>query len=142
MLATIEDYETVYRLVNKMYEATTLGASEAVRETVKKVEQLKVTGHKVNYSVLGKELGDHRETVRRRVGIALKKGWLVNEETRKNHTADLNIGEPMPEYVGLPTADALELDMLSKRRLIPLRTHMATKGIPQTTACLKGELRR
>jgi hypothetical protein len=110
LVAEIKDYKTVYELVADMYAATTTGASTAVREVVKLVQQIKIESKEtqITYSVLAKKLGVHRQIAKRRADQALKLSWLVNNETRKGHTADLVIGEPMPPATGLPEPVTLE----------------------------------
>jgi hypothetical protein len=110
LVAEIEDYRTVYELVADMYAATTTGASAAVREVVKIVQEIKTDepGLQITYSVLAKKLGVHRQIAKRRADQALRLGWLVNNESRKGHTADLVLGEPMPPATGLPEPDTLE----------------------------------
>ena len=93
-----------------MYAATTTGASAAVREAVKTVQQIKIESKEtqITYSVLAKYLKVHRQIAKRRADQALRLGWLVNNESRKGHTADLVMGEPMPPATGLPEPVTLE----------------------------------
>jgi hypothetical protein len=111
LVAEIEDYQTVYELVAEMYAATTTGASKVVRESVNAVQDLRaeLPDRKVTYSVLAKELGVHRQIAKRRADQALKLSWLVNNETRKGHNADLIMGEPMPPETGLPSPVTLAI---------------------------------
>ena len=104
LMAELDDYKTVFELVAEMYAATTTGASKAVREAVEAIQDLRaeLPDRKVTYSVLAKELSVHRQIAKRRADQALGLYWLVNNETRKRHNADLVIGEPMPPATGLP----------------------------------------
>ena len=43
----------------------------------------------------------------RRVGAALRGGWLANAETRKGHPYQLSIGEPLPAESGLPAPETI-----------------------------------
>ncbi len=113
LVAEIEDYRTVYDLVADMYAATTSGASKAVRDVVGIIQEIKSDENiKITYSVLAKKLGVHRQIAKRRADQALRLGWLVNNESRKGHTADLVMGEPMPPATGLPEPVTLETAML------------------------------
>ena len=111
LVAELEDYKTVFELVADMYAATTTGASKAVRKAVNAVQELKAEDPtlQITYSVLGKKLGVHRDIARDDADTALRLGWLVNNETRQRHTADLVIGEPMPPETGLPSPETLSL---------------------------------
>ena len=93
LVATVDDYRTVYELVNSIYSESLTGASIGVIEVVTAVSRLhQEDGEKrITYAALERELGVHRELVRRRVGTALGNGWLVNQETRTNHR-----GRPNP----------------------------------------------
>ena len=107
LVATIEDYATVYRLVGAMYEAS-VGASEQVRAVVQAVADLRAAGaERVTYSALAQKLNLHREQVKRLAKLAMRRGWLVNNESRPHQPADLEVGEPLPERYGLPRPEEL-----------------------------------
>jgi hypothetical protein len=103
--ATIDDYASVYDLVNEMYKTTVSEVSKGVRAAVEKVRELenaKVSS--ITYSVIAENLRIHRQQAKRVVDRAIEQGWLINKQDKKNHPADLTIlgAEPMPEKGGLP----------------------------------------
>jgi hypothetical protein len=109
LVATIDDYRTVYELVQGIYAASVTGLSEGVKQVVEQVVKLYAADQSraITYSLVGKELGVHPDLISRRANSAIRKGWLANEETRKNHPARLTPGEPMPETTGLPDPDTV-----------------------------------
>jgi hypothetical protein len=108
IIATVEDYQMVYSLVGDMYTASLTGASQAIRETVQAVTFLKETGErKVTVADVAKELGLSKPAAKARVSKAIAGGWLVNEETRKGHPADLRPGDPLPPEEILPEPSKL-----------------------------------
>ena len=44
----------------------------------------------------------------RRVNRAIKRGWLVNTESRRGYPANLMSGEPLPMRTGLPEPESLK----------------------------------
>lgn len=109
LIATVDDYRFVYSLVREMYAATVTGASENIRRTVEAVADLRDAGFKVNYSTLAKKLNVHHDLARRWAKTAINHGWLINK-AEKGKMADLDLGEPLPEQVGLPDPDSLCTD--------------------------------
>ncbi len=108
ILATVEDYATVFELVGAMYEATLSGATEAVRMVVAAVRDLRAAGEEpVTYSAVARRVGLHPEQVKRLVRVAANHEWLVNRAEGRHKPADLDVGEPLPERAGLPTAEEL-----------------------------------
>ena len=109
LVATLDDYKTVYDLVSATYESSVTGLSEGVTNVVTKVAELRQENldRPISYTVLERELGVHRDLVRRRASTAVRHGWLVNQETRRGYQADLIPGEPMPEKRGLPHPNSL-----------------------------------
>ena len=108
LIAHIEDYGYVHSLVGAMYEATVTGASEKVREVVAAVAGLKESGvTPISVTALAKELGIGKMSVSRRVSAAIRQEWLKNLESRKGFPYSLDVGEPLPERVGLPDPDGL-----------------------------------
>jgi hypothetical protein len=84
IVATLDDYVTVYDLVAEMYEAAVTGASRAVRATVEGVSFLKEHGTaRVTVSELARHLAVSNMATSRSARTATKHGWLVNTETRK-----------------------------------------------------------
>ena len=109
LVATVDDYRTVYELVADIYSASVTGLSEGVTNLVTKVEELRKENgdQRITYAVLERELGVDRSLIRRRVNAAVRNGWLINQETRKGYQADLIPGELMPEKSGLSHPDTV-----------------------------------
>lgn len=99
IIADVEEYAMVRELVEDLY-ADTLAATVRpdIRETVNAVSELLEgrEGTVAQYELV-EPLGVDKGTVSRRVGKALKEGYLVNEEERPGRPAKLVLGEPMPE---------------------------------------------
>jgi hypothetical protein len=108
VIAQIEDYATVFDLVGPMYEATLTGASTELRATVQAVEEMMDMGKSITATTLSARLGVNRGTASRRVNAAIKRGWIVNRETKRGQPWDLQSGEPLPETQGLPTPEMLK----------------------------------
>lgn len=104
LVAEVDDYRAVYDLVREMYEGTVSGASEAVRSMVKAVEELQLEGP-VTVTAVAKRLGVSKMSASRRVKAAIRESWLVNTETRRGYPAELKIGEPLPDHIGLPAPE-------------------------------------
>jgi hypothetical protein len=107
LVAELEDYATVRDLVADLYEATVTGATETVRAVVRAVQEAREEGvDRVSYSEVARRLGLHHQQVRRAVEVAERHGWLENRARgRSGAAADLVLGEPLPDRVGLPTAE-------------------------------------
>jgi hypothetical protein len=106
LVATLDDYETVYTLVNQIYEDSVTGASKSTRRVVKAVKKL----HKaapVSVTRIARKLGITAMSASRRVQAALKAGWLINEEDRRGLPFRLKVGEKLPEHTGLPSLKTL-----------------------------------
>ncbi|RLI52500.1 MAG: hypothetical protein DRO87_13100, partial [Candidatus Thorarchaeota archaeon] len=108
LIATIEDYETIFELVGPMYETTISGVTEGIRQIVHEVVHLLKKGARPTQGELAKRLGLNRGTVNRRVHAAIRQGWLVNTENRKGYPWQLEVGEPLPEKEGLPTPQEIK----------------------------------
>lgn len=108
ILATIDDYATVFELVRPMYEATLSGATESVRTVVQAVAALCAAGGgQVTYNAVARRVGLHPEQVKRLVRIAIAHEWLINRTEGRHKPADLDVGEPLPERTGLPEPEEL-----------------------------------
>ena len=116
LVATVDDYGYVFGLIGPMYETTITGASAKVRELVRAVEGLTpgdlpalemANRNKVTVTALAKLLDTNKMDITRRCQSAMRLGWLVNHEIRKGFPANLGLGEPMPDRVGLPHPDAI-----------------------------------
>jgi len=109
LVADIADYEAVRELVGNMYQSSVTGVTDGVTGVVSKVAEIKAVSPNttVTYSYLAREMSIHRDLARRRVRTALHNGWLTNSEYRRNHQADLAVGDPLPDRVGLPAPEAI-----------------------------------
>jgi hypothetical protein len=104
LVADLADYATVYKLVGRVYTASVGGVSEGIRAAVEAVVGLNVnkgSGEKVTLSAVAKELSLSKPSASRRIKAAVRAGWLINLDVRKN-AYDLVAGEPLPERAGLP----------------------------------------
>ncbi len=103
LVATLEDYGTVYELVRDMYEGEASGATEYVRravEVVRVVANARPGGATVRE--VAKALNVGETSAWRYVQRALRQRWLTNLEERRYRPARLDMGDPMPERAGLP----------------------------------------
>ena len=117
------DYRLVYALLNKFYEATATGASEAIRKVVKTVATLRASSSRpVTLSALAKRLERSVTTVSAHVQRAMAGGWLVNEGDEWRYA--LKLGEPMPSHSGLPSPEDLA------RRFKALRSNQGGSKTP------------
>jgi hypothetical protein len=105
LVATIEDYRYIFDLTEEMFRTST-GVSTNVRRAVEAVTGLSSYTEKINYAVLSKKMGVHRDLARRWAKIAIKQEYLVNEAA-KGKTAILAVGEPLPAETGLPDPDEI-----------------------------------
>ena len=110
LVATVEDYTTVYGLVADVYEASVTGAGNKIRETVAVVAGLleRHDHEPVTVAAVADALGVNKGSASRRVGAALRGGWLVNREQRKGRPADLDLGDALPDKAGLPDPEVVE----------------------------------
>ena len=108
LIAQIEDYQTVYDLIGEMYE-TTAGVSPAVRDAVEAVGMLRNAGQeRITATKIGLKLGIGKKAAARRLGDALKEGWLLNNNPPiKGRPWDLQVGESLPDPITLPLPDSL-----------------------------------
>ena len=108
IIASEADYRIIYDLAGSVFGAAAAeGVTPAVRETIGTVAALTngeegatVSAHAVTTAL---KLG--RPAVSRRLNLALKGGFLVNEEPVKGKPHKLRVGDPLPEEVTLPTPD-------------------------------------
>jgi hypothetical protein len=117
VVATIEDYRTVYDLVGEMFQATVSGASEGVRRVVAAVGELAFLEEPCNLQRTFDRLGPsaNKGSVQRWVRRALDHGWLVNHSP-KEKSYDLALGEPIPEKTTLPSPEAVATAWLQVAR--------------------------
>ncbi len=109
IVATLDDYAVVRGLVGDlMAEGVEASVPPIVRETVEAVRTLTagVTGSMVMVKQVAAALGIDSPPALRRVRMAIERGYLKNEETRKGQPAQLVLGDPLPgDVVILPPAD-------------------------------------
>jgi hypothetical protein len=77
LMATLDDYDTVYTLVNQIYEDSVTGASKSMREVVHAVKTMRQAGQ-VSVTQIAKKLSITPMSASRRVNTAIKGGWLTN----------------------------------------------------------------
>lgn len=115
VIATMEDYEAVYDLVNDLFsEGVALTVKPPVRATVEAVARL--LGNRedrecqhVSTNDVAKALGLHKSAASRRVADAIEEGYLINDEESPGRPSKLHLGDPMPEDRGvLPSPDDLK----------------------------------
>ena len=111
--ATLEDYETVYTLVQEVYAASVSGASMGIRVVVQTVGVLQEGSSPVTVGRVAKELGISKMAASRRIRDALHGGWLLNDEMRPGRPFNLRLGEPLPDSDGLPRPEALQCNTLT-----------------------------
>ena len=96
-------------MVNSMYVDTVSGVTPSVTEIVDMVKTLKDADPegRIGYSDLERELGTHREQIKRDVRKAISRGWLIDQEIKKGSRRDLVLGDPIPSGEGLPTPESV-----------------------------------
>ena len=105
MLATLDDYASVYDIVQPVFSASlSAGLTPEVRATVQAVATLAPgPENTVTVTAIADRLRLSPSATWRRIRGALDGRWLVNDETRKYQPAKIRLGEPMPDTPGLPT---------------------------------------
>jgi len=121
IVATLADYAAVAELVaDVIAEGAESSVPPSVRETVEAVASLVSTQANphaeptlfavgnVSVTALAKRLGLDKSSASRRAKVALERGYLKNEETRRGRAARYALGDPMPgEVVVLPSVECL-----------------------------------
>jgi len=113
VMATVMDYVVVRELVsNSLGAAVGMTVSTETRETVQAVEHL--LGDRpsespwVMASAVATRLDLDKSATSRRIRVAIDKGYIVNNETRKFHPMQLVKGESLPkDQTFLPSPEAL-----------------------------------
>jgi hypothetical protein len=99
-LATLDDYAAVCELISDLFsEGIEATVSEALRKTVETVQRL--AKDEVSVAEIAKELKLDRSSVSRRVGVAVARGYLVNNETGRGRPARITLGDPMPGEIDM-----------------------------------------
>ncbi|MGD9853262.1 MAG: hypothetical protein AB7T38_18605 [Nitrospirales bacterium] len=115
-VATLDDYAAIRDLISDVVsEGVETTIPSTIRETVQAVQHLLGdiggTEHTktISYAVLARELKLDKSSASRRARAAIEKGYLKNLETRKGQTAQLTLGDPLPDDLEiLPSVEDLE----------------------------------
>jgi hypothetical protein len=108
IIASEADYRIIYDLAGSVFGAAAAeGVTPAVRDTIATVAALTngEEGTTVSAHTVATALKLGRPAVSRRLTLALKGGFLVNEEPVKGKPHKLRVGDPLPEEATLPTPD-------------------------------------
>jgi O6-methylguanine-DNA--protein-cysteine methyltransferase len=94
IVATLDDYSMARELLASVFDSiASEGVTFAIRQTVEAVE----CGETVTQTELAKRLGVSKSTLSWRVKRAVIAGFLVNDDDRPGHSAELRRGSPLPE---------------------------------------------
>jgi hypothetical protein len=110
IIATLDDYAAVRGLVADLIaEGVEATVSATDRETVEAVGALTSENFLgVSVTDLAAYLKIDKASASRRVNVAMKRGYLFNDEERKGHPARIRVGEAMPEEMEiLPSVEKL-----------------------------------
>jgi hypothetical protein len=108
LIAEVEDYAMVHELVGKMYETSVTSVSDKIRNAIRAVGELrKANVTPLTETKVAERLGISKQAISRPVKTAMKQGWLVNHEVKRGYPFDLDVGEPLPEALGLPDPKSL-----------------------------------
>jgi hypothetical protein len=110
IVASAEDYAAVYDLMADLVSAgVEASVPKTVRDTVEVVKALKKSwGGAVPQSALKAQLRLDKSTVSRRVGEAIRLGYLVDRREKKGLPAKLDIGDRLPDEIEvLPRPEVL-----------------------------------
>jgi len=108
LIAQVEDYATVWELTKDIYADSVSDVTDKVRQLVIRVADLRGRGVRpISVTRLAEELQISKMAASRRIRAALRGGWLVNCESHKGQSFDLDLGEPLPTQEGLPHPDKL-----------------------------------
>jgi len=110
IIATLADYEAVYALVSDVLsEGVAATVHPTIRDTVGAVAALKRgSDGGVSCTAVANRLDIDKATASRRLRVASRAGYVVNNETLRGKPARYAIGEPMPEDTPiLPTPETL-----------------------------------
>ncbi len=130
IMAMVDDYRAVYKLVADMYEASATGAGTVIRETVDAVRVLTADGGTTTVTAVAEHLHISKMSASRRVKTALRAGWLRNTETRKGVPAALQLGEPLPPTASLPLPEDLsECNAVTPRTVSEPPSHPAPREV-------------
>jgi len=110
IIATLADYAAVYALVSDILsEGVAATVNPTTRDTVEAVASLaRGSDGGVSCTAVAKRLDIDKATASRRLRVATRAGYVVNNETLRGKPARYVIGEPMPvDMPILPTPETL-----------------------------------
>lgn len=112
IIATLDDYRVIYTLISDILsEGVQAAVSEILRETVNAVKRIyeRLSNMPVSLNLLADELRLDKSATARRVKVAIKEGYLSDEETGKGRPSKLTLADDLPEATPvLPSPDSLE----------------------------------
>ncbi len=110
VIATIDDYVATKKLVEPVFQGSVShGISKEIRETVEAVRVLTGAGTTATVSQVAERLKLSPSGAWHRVKRAICRCWLVNEEERRGHPAQLRCGEPLPDDIpALPAPQQID----------------------------------
>jgi hypothetical protein len=146
IVATLDDYGAVRSLVvDSLGEGSGLTVSRTTRETVEAVRKLLNAGSEngaVSLADLAPPLGRDKSSVSRRVAVAIKGEYLVNQETRRGQPMKLVLGAELPEdQEVLPSVAVLQGELSvavantqSEAKIAGVAVLQSEKGIEEEAA--------
>jgi hypothetical protein len=143
ILATLDDYATVYHLVIDIIAQGVQAMVDArIRDTVEAVKELDTPKDPgIGLAPIAKALGIDKSAASRRVRVAIEDGYLVNLEERKGRPARITLGDPLPEERPvLPSPDALAKDRGGRGGYTPSNNGATVQRSPEGIADDRAEL--
>jgi hypothetical protein len=109
IVATLDDYKAVRELIAPLInEGVDASVPETVRKAVNAIADLGETANQVGYKDVADALNLDKSAAYRRCRGAIRRGYVVNEQTKRGQPAILKIGDPMPEDLELlPSVERL-----------------------------------
>lgn len=98
IIADHRDYAAVAALVGPIFGAIAAeGVTAAIRDAVNAVASLTLkNAAPATAGMVAAHLGIDKSAASRRINRAIARGWLVNDEKRNGHPAQLRLGDPLP----------------------------------------------
>ena len=117
LIAEIEDYALVHELVGQMYETSVTKVSDKLRSILRAVEELKRENiEPVSDTKVAGRMGVSKQAINQAVQTALMQGWLLNHQSKLGYPHDLDVGEPLPQALGLPDPESLREELRVPQR--------------------------
>ena len=109
IVGSLDDYAAVRELIAPLInEGVDASVPETVREAVNVIAELEETVNQVGYKDVADALNLDKSAAYRRCRGAIKRGYVVNEQTKRGQPAILKIGDPMPDDLELlPSVERL-----------------------------------